>query len=70
MSDPPMTSPTNWAGLAVVLLSAFTVLMQAYAAFSDTDAMQDQRLRNIEIILCVGADVKRQALCGQLGVMN
>ena len=68
IDPPPMNSP-NWAGVAVVLLAAFTAALEAYSTFQGNDARQNDRLRNIEIILCVDSDARRAALCQQLGVM-
>ena len=63
-----MPSSPNWGSIALVLLAGFTAFVTAWQAFNGNDVKQNERLSNIERVLCATDDVARRRACRMAGI--
>jgi hypothetical protein len=62
--------PTNrdWGSISLVIIAGFTAFVTAWNAFNGNDVKQNERLANIERLLCTTDDVARIHACRMSGV--
>jgi hypothetical protein len=67
MNEMPNSAP-DWAKIAIVLLAGFTAFVTAWQAFNGNDVQQNERLANIERLLCATDEPARVNACRTAGV--
>lgn len=69
MSETPNNvNGINWRDFAVIVLAGLTAFITAWNAFNGNDVMQNQRLGNIERVLCTTDEPARKQACWMAGI--
>lgn len=58
----------DWSKIAITLLAGITTFITAWSAFNGNDVKQNERLANIERLLCATDDPARTHACRISGV--